>query len=1055
MASEKDSEVDQSVAGISSGQLTLLDIIKALGEFLTSEEDRLRTKGVEFLSSILGRCPHERLNRQAIRVLTNFYCSKLEDLETIIPALTGLSYLVKFPNIQSVEAKYILNAIFANVKMRALVQSTRFFVFSIVDSLLTSHRDTLKEMGSTFLAGYVNLAVGEKDPRNLMLAFAIARVVLVEFDTLAHIEDFFDITFCYFPITFRPPPDDPYGISADDLKQSLRLCLSATPAFGLLGIPVFLEKLTAGSPSTKRDTLHAMDICLPIYGSAVSREFGKKIWSSLKIEIFQPTDPDTENSALNTLQVLVRTLYADISQDAVTEDSITGLARDMCSECMQALKEPEKAQARAAMKVVCAIARTNGPLSSFAASQAAEVLIKNFHDPDEVANRASVVILLTELIEACRSDATHASISQSSQTSVSSLTASKDALLGLLIVSLKAPATCLPALHGLTALVRTPNLVADDELGYIVLEVSELLRKEPDDVEDVTTDALALLSSIAGIAPHHLSSQTLPTLFSFLPDVTPPRDATAQRAFYWRALSSLSALCVQPQLFEILVVRLVAKLDLLCAISPARTIDQESTTAYAHAILTALANTLDVKVSSKDVDVPKYAEQLLPHMFRLYLDAALASSEVVAVAADPRLLQVGARIIRLVSQTLNIARQEKLVTAVFAAYTQGDTKLITGGLLNSDTPFAPLHPNASPQQRNSFTLFSSTIVSLHKEVSRFSTSKFGSFVCMPTDNLSTFLSELVAWSDNPSSTVFQREAASHVLASNVNKHVDDVSDFLSSQLEGYSSLVLKNTRIPVEARKNAISTWISVTRGLLVRSHPSANAFIDHLFELLDDSTVDWDAARAIGLLASEDVVLTKRNNAVLKILHVQKYFNAVMPRLLEGAKGMSGSRRETAYLVALAYLINTVPKAVYTTQMPSLMPILLRGLDLVDPSIRSHIINTLSNNIEITSTDKDAVSMYASTLVLAMLRNCIYSEMPDPGVRAAALKYLALLPGTVRYDFLHPYKTRVLKELAKVLDDPKRAVRKEAVITRYDMMTFSVVHLFTMNYRTNWSVSV
>jgi DNA repair/transcription protein MET18/MMS19 len=227
-----------------------------------------------------------------------------------------------------------------------------------------------------------------------------------------------------------------------------------------------------------------------------------------------------------------------------------------------------------------------------------------------------------------------------------------------------------------------------------------------------------------------------------------------------------------------------------------------------------------------------------------------------------------------------------------------------------------------------------------------------------------------------------------------------------------------------------------------VRSHPSANAFIDHLFELLDDNTVDWDAARAIGLLASEDTVLTKRNNAVLKILHVQKYFNAVMPRLLEGVKGTSGvsqgSRRETAYLVALAHLINVVPKAVYVTQMPSLMPILLRGLDLADPSIRSHIINTLSNNIEVTPAVKDAVSMYASTLVLAMLKNCMYSEMRDPRVRAAALKYLALLPGTVRYDLLHPYKTRVLKDLAKVLDDPKRAVRKEAVITRTNWYKYS-----------------
>lgn len=54
--------------------------------------------------------------------------------------------------------------------------------------------------------------------------------------------------------------------------------------------------------------------------------------------------------------------------------------------------------------------------------------------------------------------------------------------------------------------------------------------------------------------------------------------------------------------------------------------------------------------------------------------------------------------------------------------------------------------------------------------------------------------------------------------------------------------------------------------------------------------------------------------------------------------------------------------------------------------------------------------------------------------VRAAALKYLSLLPGTVRYDVLHPYKASVLKELAKALDDPKRAVRKEAVNARYDL---------------------
>jgi DNA repair/transcription protein MET18/MMS19 len=51
--------------------------------------------------------------------------------------------------------------------------------------------------------------------------------------------------------------------------------------------------------------------------------------------------------------------------------------------------------------------------------------------------------------------------------------------------------------------------------------------------------------------------------------------------------------------------------------------------------------------------------------------------------------------------------------------------------------------------------------------------------------------------------------------------------------------------------------------------------------------------------------------------------------------------------------------------------------------------------------------------------------------VRVFALQYLGLLPNIVRYDVLHPQKPLVLRELAKVLDDPKRTVRKEAVNAR------------------------
>lgn len=97
-------------------------------------------------------------------------------------------------------------------------------------------------MDREFLSGYITLADGEKDPRNLLLAFSIDRVICIEFDISRYIDvtvpsflhlaltniccsyhqDMFNVTFCYFPITFKPPPDDPYGITPDELKLSLR-----------------------------------------------------------------------------------------------------------------------------------------------------------------------------------------------------------------------------------------------------------------------------------------------------------------------------------------------------------------------------------------------------------------------------------------------------------------------------------------------------------------------------------------------------------------------------------------------------------------------------------------------------------------------------------------------------------------------------------------------------------------------------------------------------------------------------------------------------------------
>lgn len=75
-----------------------------------------------------------------------------------------------------------------HINIRSFVQSVRYLVFVLVDVLLAKHLSTLKSIEEDFIPGYIKIAEGEKDPRNLILAFGIARVVLIEFDPYKYLD---------------------------------------------------------------------------------------------------------------------------------------------------------------------------------------------------------------------------------------------------------------------------------------------------------------------------------------------------------------------------------------------------------------------------------------------------------------------------------------------------------------------------------------------------------------------------------------------------------------------------------------------------------------------------------------------------------------------------------------------------------------------------------------------------------------------------------------------------------------------------------------------------
>lgn len=76
------------------------------------------------------------------------------------------------------------------------------------------------------------------------------------------------------------------------------------------------------------------------------------------LKIFQPIDSITEQEALKTVQVLVQTIYAVQEGHETEEADIQGLGREVCEECIEILREPEKSQAKHAIKIICAFMST-------------------------------------------------------------------------------------------------------------------------------------------------------------------------------------------------------------------------------------------------------------------------------------------------------------------------------------------------------------------------------------------------------------------------------------------------------------------------------------------------------------------------------------------------------------------------------------------------------------------------------------------------------------------------------------------------------------------------
>jgi len=250
--------VAESVRELEAKETKLIDLITSLEPYINHKDDgSLRAKSVAYLAEVLHSLPSKVLSGQERHLLCDFILGRLEgDVEGVGSSAKALMALENLGKWDKGTAQRVMQTFINHTQplRQFKLQTERYSIVQLLDLLLAKYREALEQLHDTdheFMAAFISYFDGEKDPRNLMIIFSLLRVPMTEWNIHDHAQDLFDSVFNYFPITFQPPPDDPYGITAQDLKDRLRDCISANSDFAPFAFPQLLDKLDSTSMNTK------------------------------------------------------------------------------------------------------------------------------------------------------------------------------------------------------------------------------------------------------------------------------------------------------------------------------------------------------------------------------------------------------------------------------------------------------------------------------------------------------------------------------------------------------------------------------------------------------------------------------------------------------------------------------------------------------------------------------------------------------------------------------------------------------------------------------------
>eukprot|EP00850_Spirogloea_muscicola_P018909 SM000178S03474 [mRNA] locus=s178:240009:249945:- [translate_table: standard] len=286
-------------AELRAGRLSIPQLVGGLGDYLTTEDNAVRARGTLLLSELTRSLAGVPLAPSALHNLAAFFTARLSDWPALTGALTGaLALLERQPPANAlavIDVSALARAALAEVQVQVLAQPARMLALSLLELLLDRYPAATVGLGTEVVEGVLSAVDGEKDPRCLLRAFRILKLLAdsmaehggeTDHGGLAGVaEDMFETMACYFPISFTPPPGDPRGVTREDLAASLQGAMVASPEFAPYLIPLLIDKLGSSLVAAKLDSLGCMRACAEAFPAPALEPHLDCIWQALWQEL--------------------------------------------------------------------------------------------------------------------------------------------------------------------------------------------------------------------------------------------------------------------------------------------------------------------------------------------------------------------------------------------------------------------------------------------------------------------------------------------------------------------------------------------------------------------------------------------------------------------------------------------------------------------------------------------------------------------------------------------------------------------------------------------------